>query len=118
MRPASAACQSKLLSGGKKKKVIKSTIRRGKKKTSGDTHLLGNLEPGLLEAEDGAAVEGGGDLQHGVVVVETATDVGHSHPFLYDGYSSDHVVTAQDLRGDKVAYLDRGKREMIGFLLF
>lgn len=78
--------------------------------TSGDAHLLGNLEPGLLEAEDGAAVEGGGDLEHGVVVVETATDVGHRHPFLYDRYSGDHVLTAQDLRGNEVAYL-AGERE-------
>lgn len=67
--------------------------------------LLGDLEPGLLEAEDRAAVEGGRDLEHGVVVVETAADVGHGHPFLYDQHSSDHVVAAQDLCGDEVADL-------------
>lgn len=82
--------------------------------TSGDTHLLGNLEPGLFEAEDRAAVEGGGDLEHSVVVVETATDVGHSHPFLYDRYSSDHILTAQDLCGNKVAYLaEEREKQMV-----
>lgn len=71
-----------------------------------DAHLLGHLEPGLLEAEHGAAVERGGDLQHGVVIVETPADVGHGHPFLYNRYSSDHVLAAQDLCGNKVAYLE------------
>lgn len=68
-------------------------------------HLLGHLEPGLLEAEHRAAIEGGGDLQDGVVIVETPADVGHGHPFLYDRYASDHVLAAQDLCGNKVAYL-------------
>ncbi len=95
-----------------KKKIIitLSTLVR-KNYTSGDTHLLGNLQPGLLEAEHRAAVEGGGDLEHGVVVVETATDVGHSHPFLYDHHSSDHVLAAQDLCGNKVAYLAEEKEK-------
>lgn len=70
-----------------------------------DAHLLGHLEPGLLEAEHGAAVERGGDLQHGVVVVETPADVGHGHPFLYDRHPSDHILAAQDLGSNKVAYL-------------
>lgn len=67
--------------------------------------LLGDLEPGLLQAEDGAAVQGGRDLQHGVVVVETAAYIGHGHPFLYDQHSGDHVVAAQNLCGDEVADL-------------
>lgn len=99
-------------------KVFKDTINdynRKQKladKTFGHTHLLGNLEPSLLKAEDRAAVKGGGDLEHSVVVVETATDVSHSDPFLYDHYPCDHILTAQDLCGNKVAYLseDREKR--------
>lgn len=79
--------------------------RRSVKKTGEFADLLGDLEPGLLQAEDGAAVQGGRDLQHGVVVVETAADVGHSHPLLDDQHSGDHVVAAQDLRGDEVADL-------------
>lgn len=95
------------------------TVNDGKKtqtwtnRTGGDTHLLGNLEPGLLETEDRAAVEGGGDLQHGVVVVETAADVCYSHPFLYDEHPRDHVIAAQDLRGNKVAYLAEERRKQI-----
>lgn len=45
-------------------------------------HLLRNFEPCLFETEDGAAVDGGGDLQHSIVVVQAATYVGHSHPLL------------------------------------
>lgn len=75
----------------------------------GDTNLLGNLQPGLLEAKHGAAVKRGGDLEHRVVVMETATDVSHSHPFLYDRYPSDHILTAQDLCGNQVAYLADGR---------
>lgn len=77
-------------------------------------YLLGNFEPSLLEAEDRAAVEGGGDLEHGVIIVETATDVGYSHPFLYDHHSSNHVLTAQDLCGDKVAYLAEEREKING----
>lgn len=120
MRPASAACQSTLLSGGKGEEEHnwqhKAHKEEEKKKqlnnVQGDTHLLRNLEPGLLEAKDRAAVEGGGDLEHGVVVVETAAYVGHSHPFLYDRDPWDHILTAQDLCGNKVAYLAKEKREM------
>lgn len=84
-------------------------MERTVKKTQRFTDLLGDLEPGLLQAEDGAAVQGGCDLQHGVVVVETAADVGHGHPFLYDQHPGDHVVAAQDLCGDEVADLvERG----------
>lgn len=110
MRPASAACQSMPSSSRKKNHINDSKehirkLNKTKQNKTEDTHLLGNLEPGLLEAKDGAAVEGGGDLEHSVVVVETATDVGHSHPLLYDQHSSDHVLAAQDLGGYEVAYL-------------
>lgn len=37
--------------------------------------------------------------------MKAAADVGHRHPFLYDQHSGDHVVAAQDLRGDEVADL-------------
>lgn len=56
------------------------------------THLLGHFEPGLFETEDRTSVERGGDLKHGVVIMETAANVRHSHPFLNDRYSGDHVV--------------------------
>lgn len=82
-------------------------------KTFGHTHLLGNLEPSLFEAEDRAAVKGGGDLQHSIVVVETATDVSHSDPFLYDYYPCDHILTAQDLCGNKVAYLSEDREKQM-----
>lgn len=77
-----------------------------------DSHLLGDLQPGLFEAEHRAAVQRRCDLEHSVVVMETAADIGHSHPFLNDHHPSDHIVTAQDLCGNKVAYLseERGKR--------
>lgn len=45
-------------------------------------HLLRNFEPCLLESEDCAAVDGGSDLQHSIVVVQAAANVGNSHPLL------------------------------------
>lgn len=47
--------------------------------------------------------------------METPADVGHSHPFLYDRYSSDHIFAAQDLCGNKVAYLVEKGRQMDGW---
>ena len=76
-----------------------------------DCYLLGDFEPGLLEAEDGAAVERGRDLQHGVVVVEAATDVSHRHPFLDHRHSHVDVVPVQDLRGNPVADLTKDERK-------
>ena len=70
-----------------------------------DGHLLGNLKPSFLEAENRAAVERGGDLKHGVVVMQTAAYVSHSHPFLDHNYPIDQVITPQDLCGNQVAYL-------------
>ena len=78
-----------------------------------DKHLLGNLEPGFLEAENRAAVQGGGDLEDCVVVMQAATDVGHSYPFLYDSYPSDRVVTSQDLCGNQVAHLTGKKKKKV-----
>lgn len=49
-----------------------------------DSNLFADFCPGLLQSVDGAAVERGGDLQHAVVVVEAATDIGHGQP-LFDG---------------------------------
>lgn len=74
-----------------------------------NTNLLWNLQPGFLEAKHGAAVKGGGDLEHCIVVMETATDISHSHPFLNDRYPSDHILTVQDLCGNEVAYLADGR---------
>lgn len=68
-------------------------------------YLLGHFEPGLFEAEHRAAVEGRGDLQHSVVVMETAADVRHCHPLLHHRHPRGHIVTAQDLRGNQVTDL-------------
>lgn len=48
------------------------------------TNLFADFCPCLLQPEDGAAIERRGDLQHSVVVVEAAADIGHSQP-LFDG---------------------------------
>ena len=70
------------------------------------TYLLADLGPGLLQPVDGAAVEGGGDLQHAVVVVEAAADVGHGHPLLYGAGSRAHVRVGHDLGRHQVAHLN------------
>lgn len=68
-------------------------------------HLLGDLQPGFLQAEDRAAVEGGGDLQHGVVVVQAAADIGHRHPLLDGADARGELLVAEDLRRNQVADL-------------
>lgn len=68
-------------------------------------YLLGDLEPGFLQAEDGTAVEGGGDLQHGVVVVQAAADVRHGHPLLDGAHPRVDLLVAQDLRRYQVTDL-------------
>ena len=68
-------------------------------------YLLRDLEPGLFQAEYGAAFKGGRDLQHRVVVVETATDVGHCHPLLHDQHPHVHIIPSQDLSGNQVTNL-------------
>lgn len=70
-------------------------------------YLLGHLEPSLLEAEDGAAVERRRDLQDGVVVVEAAADVGDRHPLLDHRHAHVDVIPLEDLRGDPVTDLNR-----------
>ncbi|KAG7216043.1 hypothetical protein INR49_007795 [Caranx melampygus] len=72
------------------------------------------LRPRFQAAKDRAAVKGGGNLEHGIVVMETAADIGHSHPLLYDCYSGDHIITTQDLCGNKVAYLVEERKEKCG----
>lgn len=42
--------------------------------------------------------------------MEAPADVGHGHPFLYDRHPGDHVLAAQDLRGNKVANLVERQR--------
>ena len=91
---------------------------REQKHSPRDAHLLGNLEPGLFETEDRAAIERRCYLKHGVVIVETATDVSHRHPFLYDCYSSDHILTAQNLCGNEVAYLAEEREEKMVYPRF
>ncbi len=68
-------------------------------------HLFGHFEPGLLQTEDGAAIEGWGDFQHGIVVMETAADIGHRHPLLHHCYPYIHILTLQDLCSDQVTDL-------------
>lgn len=77
------------------------------KRTCPKKHLLGDFQPGLLEAEDGAAIERGCDLQHGVVVVEAAADVSHRHPFLNHCHTHVDIVPVEDLCGDPVADLTK-----------
>lgn len=60
-------------------------------------YLLGHLKPGPFEAEDGAPVERGCDLQHGVVVVKASADVRHGHPFLYHCNPHVNVIPVKDL---------------------
>jgi len=74
-------------------------------------YLLADFGPGLLQPVDGAAVQGGGDLQHAVVVVEAAADVGHGHPLLDGAGPRAHVRVGHDLRGHQVAHLKHGRRE-------
>lgn len=73
-------------------------------------HLLADFSPGLLQAVDGAAVEGRRDLQHPVVIVEAAADVGHGHPLLDGAGPGAHVGVGHDLRRHQVAHLDEEKR--------
>lgn len=73
-------------------------------------HLLADFSPGLLQAVDGAAVEGGRDLQHPVVIVEAAADVSHGHPLLYGAGPGAHVGVGHDLRRHQVAHLEEEKR--------
>lgn len=47
-----------------------------------EINLFADFGPGLLQPVDGTAVEGRGDLQHTVVVVEAATDICHRQPLL------------------------------------
>ena len=68
-------------------------------------YLLRDLEPGLFQTEYGAAVEGGCDFQNRVVVVETATYVGHRHPLLHDRHPHVHIIPSQDLSGNQVTNL-------------
>lgn len=78
-------------------------------KGDSEAHLFADLSPGLLQAVDGAAVERRCDLQHPVVVVETATDVGHGHPLLYGAGPGAHVGVGHDLGRHQVAHLQWGK---------
>ena len=69
-------------------------------------YLLADLGPGFLQPVDGTAVEGGGDLQHAVVVVEAAADVGHGHPLLNGVGPRAHVRVGHDLGRHQVAHLN------------
>lgn len=73
-------------------------------------HLFADFSPSLLQAVDGATVEGRRDLQDPVVVVETAADVRHSHPLLYGAGPGAHVGVGHNLWGHQVTHLDKEKR--------
>ena len=68
-------------------------------------YLLGDLEPGFLQAEDGTAVEGGGDLQHRIVVVQAPADVRHRHPLLDGAHPRVDLLVPEDLRRYQVTDL-------------
>ena len=75
-------------------------------------HLLADFGPCLLQPVDGASVEGGGDLQDTIVVVEAAANVSHSHPLLYGAGSGAYICVGHDLRRHQVTHLGGGgKRE-------
>ena len=76
-------------------------------------HLLRHLEPRLLETEHRTAVKGGGDFQHGVVVMKTAADVCYRHPLFHHRNPSIHIFTAQDFCGYEVADLSQ-RRWQVG----
>lgn len=74
-------------------------------KPSRDPDLFADFGPGLFQPVDGAAVERGGDLQHAVVVVEAAADVGHRQPLLYGAGPGAHVSVGHNLRGHQITHL-------------
>lgn len=69
------------------------------------SYLLGDLEPGFLQTEDGTAVEGGGDLQHRIVVVQAPADVRHCHPLLDGTHPCIDLLVPEDLRRYQVTDL-------------
>lgn len=72
-----------------------------------DSDLFADFGPRLLQPVDGAAVQSGGDLQHAVVVVEAATDVGHRQPLFYGAGPGAHVGVGHNLRRHQVTHLRR-----------
>lgn len=81
------------------------------------SNLLADFCPGLFQPVDGAAVEGRGDLQHSVVVVEAATDVGHRQPLLYGAGPGADVRVGHYLRRHQVTHLWREDADGKTFIL-
>lgn len=67
--------------------------------------LFADFDPGLFQPVDGAAVEGGGNLQHAVVIIEAPADVGHSQPLLYGAGPGAHICVGHNLRGHQITHL-------------
>lgn len=71
------------------------------------SNLFADFGPGLLQSVDGAAVESRGDLQHTVVVVEAATDIGHRQPLFYGAGPGADICVGHYLRSHQVTHLWR-----------
>ena len=67
------------------------------------TYLLGYFLPRLLESIDGTVDEGGTDLQHTVVVVHAATDVGDGRPLFYARHPVRETLSPHNLRHHQAA---------------
>lgn len=70
-------------------------------------YLFADFSPSLLQTVDGAAIERRCDLQHSIVVIQTATDVRHSDPLLYRTGSRANISMAHNLGCHQVAHLQR-----------
>lgn len=70
-------------------------------------YLFADFSPCLLQTVDGAAIERRRDLQHSVVVVQTATDVRHGDPLLDGARSRANISVAHNLGCHKVTHLQR-----------
>lgn len=70
-----------------------------------DAHLLGHLGPGFLQPVDGGPVQGWGDLQHAVVVVQASANVCHRHPLLNCVGTRADICVIHDLGGHQVTHL-------------
>ena len=76
-------------------------------------HLFADFGPSLLQTVDGAAIEGRCDLQHPIVVVQTATDVCHSNPLFNGAGSRAHISVTHYLGCHQVTHLQKPLKENV-----
>lgn len=70
-----------------------------------ENDLFTDFSPGFFQPVDGTAVQGRGDLQYAVVIVQTAAYIGYGHPFLYGARPGAYICVAHNLRGYQVTHL-------------